>query len=185
MRRIAILFSGKGTNLHYILEMLHGTKIEVATALTDNPDAEGITIAKQYAIPLKIVDPKSFGTREAFDAEVVSHLRKYQPDLTVLAGFMRILSPVFTAQIRAINLHPSLLPRHKGLHAIEKSYADPFEEGGVTVHWVSSELDGGEIILQKKIPKKGLSYEAYEAAVKKIEKEALAEAIQSILTKNI
>jgi len=94
---------------------------------------------------------------------------------------MRILTPVFTEQIRAINLHPSLLPRHKGLHAIEKSFGDNFDEGGVSVHWVTSELDGGEIIVQKRIAKAGHDLRSYTEAVKRIEKEALSEAILQIL----
>ena len=151
-------------------------------ALTNNPHAAGIDIVKKYDIPLIVIDPKQFDSREMYDKSVVSYLQKCQPDLTVLAGFMRILTPVFTQQIAAINLHPSLLPRHKGLHAIEKSYADTFDEGGVSVHWVSSELDGGEIILQKKIAKQGLSLEAYTQKIRKLEKEALIEAIQQTLS---
>jgi len=182
MKRIAILFSGEGSNLRYILETLHGKELEVVAALTNNPDAAGIDIALKYGIPLKIVDPRQCSSREMYDKEVVKYLQSCQPDLTVLAGFMRILTPVFTEQIIAINLHPSLLPRHKGLHAIEKSYADDFAEGGVTVHWVSSELDGGEILMQKVIKKQGLSLEGYREKVRKIEKEVLVEAIKKILT---
>jgi len=111
----------------------------------------------------------------------VERLKRYAPDLTVLAGFMRILTPVFTEQIRAINLHPSLLPRHKGLHAIEKSYADGYAEGGVSVHFVSAELDSGEIVLQKRIAKTGLDLESYKCKVRAIEKKALVEAIQKVL----
>jgi len=182
VKKVAILISGEGSNLRYILETLHGRELEVVTVLTNNPHAGGIHIAKQYGIPLKIVDPKQFDSRESYDKAVVSYLQSYQPDLTVLAGFMRILTPIFTEQIEAINLHPSLLPRHKGLYAIEKSYADDFSDGGVTVHKVSSELDGGEIILQKKIHKMGLSFDQYEEKIKMIEKEALIEAIKKTLT---
>ena len=182
MKRIAILFSGKGSNLREILERLHGSKLEVVLALTNNPYAGGIDIAKKYDIPLVVIDSKQFDSRETYDKSVVNYLQKCQPNLTVLAGFMRILTPVFTEQIAAINLHPSLLPRHKGLHAIEKSYTDTFDEGGVTVHWVSSELDGGEIILQSEIAKQGLSLEAYTQKIRKLEKEALIEAIQKILS---
>ena len=182
MKKVAILISGEGSNLHYILETLHGRELEVVTVLTNNPHAGGIHIAKQYGVPLKIVDPQQFDSRESYDKVVVSYLKSCQPDLTVLAGFMRILTPIFTEQIEAINLHPSLLPRHKGLHAIEKSYADDFAEGGVTVHRVSSELDGGEILLQKEIKKQGLSLEAYTQKIRKIEKEVLVEAIKKTLT---
>ena len=181
MKKIAILFSGKGTNFAHIVKHLHRKEYEVVVAVTNNPHAEGIAIAKEANIPLEIVDPKDYESREAFDTAVVEKLRGYAPDLTVLAGFMRILTPVFTGQIRAINLHPSLLPRHKGLHAIEKSYADGYAEGGVSVHFVSAELDGGEIVLQKRIVKTGLDLESYKCKIRAIEKKALVEAIQKVL----
>ena len=177
MNKIAILFSGKGTNFAHIVKTLHQKECEVVFALTNNPKAEGIAIAQRYAIPYGVVEPKHFEAREAYDTVIVETLKRYAPDLTVLAGFMRILTPVFTEQIKAINLHPSLLPRHKGLHAIEKSYKDSHDEGGVSVHYVSSELDGGELILQKTVTKKDLSFEAYDREVRTLEKEALVEAI--------
>ena len=181
MKRIAVLFSGSGTNFEYILKHLHQKRLEVALAITNNPKAGGIAFAKEYNIPLKVIDSKAFKNREAFDSEVVKELQKEHLDLVVLAGFMRILTPIFTDSIRAINLHPSLLPRHKGLHAIERSYEDEHTFGGVTVHFVTSELDGGEIILQKSIKKEGLSFDEYYNRVRKIEKEALAEAILKVL----
>lgn len=181
-KKIAVLFSGRGSNFAYIVNTLHHKGFEVVVALTNNPNAQGIDIAKSASIPLEIIDPKAYKSREAFDAAVVKRLEQYAPDLTVLAGFMRILTPVFTEQIKSINLHPSLLPRHKGLKAIEKSYEDGYSHGGVSVHYVSSELDGGEVILQKEIAKEGLSFEAYDVKVRSMEKEALAEAIKVVLS---
>ena len=185
MKKIAILFSGKGSNFAHIVETLHGKELEVVVALTNNPNAEGIAIATRYNIPLEVVDSKKFSSREAFDEVVVSKLQTYKPDLTILAGFMRILTPTFTEQIKSINLHPSLLPRHKGLNAIENSYNDAFEEGGVSIHYVSSELDGGEVVLQKVIAKKGLTFEDYNMKIRSIEKEALVEAIKTVLHKGL
>jgi len=181
MKKIAVLFSGKGSNFAHIVKRLHKQEFEVVVALTNNPNAEGIEVAKAASIPLEAIDSKTYESREAFDAVVVERLQKYSPDLTVLAGFMRILTPAFTEQIKSINLHPSLLPRHKGLKAIEKSYEDEFSEGGVSVHYVSSELDGGEVILQKEISKEGLTFEAYDAKIRSIEKEILVETIRLIL----
>jgi len=181
MKKIAILFSGKGTNFAHIVKTLHKKECEVVFALTNNPTAEGIAIAQKYAIPYGVVEPKNFDSREAYDEVVVETLKRYSPDLTVLAGFMRILTPVFTQNIKAINLHPSLLPRHKGLNAIEKSYKDAYEEGGVSVHFVSSELDGGEMIIQKELTKKGLSFSQYDKQIRTIEKDVLVEAIQLVL----
>jgi len=182
MKKIAVLFSGKGSNFAHIVNTLHHKGFTVVVALTNNPNAEGIKVAQAASIPLEIIDSKEYESREAFDAVVVERLEQYGPELTVLAGFMRILTPVFTEQIKSINLHPSLLPRHKGLKAIEKSYEDEYSNGGVSVHYVSSELDGGEVILQKEIAKEGLSFEAYDEKVRSIEKEALEEAIRVILS---
>jgi len=181
MKKIAVLFSGTGSNLAYILEYLHQKELEVVVAVTNNPDAEGIFYANEYGVPLEIVDPKVFSNREKFDEELVHILHYYQPDLTVLAGFMRILTPCFTNQIKAINLHPSLLPLHKGMYAIERSYEDENETGGVSVHWVTSELDGGEVILQKEISKGNKDFETYEREIKTIEKIALCEGIMIAL----
>ena len=180
-KKIAVLFSGKGSNFAYIVNTLHHEGFDVVVALTNNPNAGGIEVATAASIPLEIIDSKAYESREAFDAVVVERLEQYNPDLTVLAGFMRILTPVFTDQIKSINLHPSLLPRHKGLKAIEKSYDDGYAYGGVSVHYVSSELDGGEVILQKEIAKEGLDFEAYDKKVRSIEKEALVEAICHVL----
>lgn len=181
-KKIAVLFSGKGSNFAHIVNTLHHEGFEVVVALTNNPNAEGIKVAKEASIPLEVIDSKVYESREVFDAVVVERLAQYTPDLTVLAGFMRILTPVFTDQIKSINLHPSLLPRHKGLKAIEKSYEDEYAYGGVSVHYVSSELDGGEVILQKKIAKEGLDFEAYDEKVRRVEKEALVEAIRHVLS---
>jgi len=181
-KKIAVLFSGKGSNFAHIVNTLHQQECDVVVALTNNPNAEGIKIAKEASIPLEIIDSKAYESREVFDAVVVERLQKYNPELTILAGFMRILTPTFTEQIKSINLHPSLLPRHKGLHAIEKSYEDEHTHGGVSVHYVTSELDGGEVILQKEVAKKGLDFEAYDEKVRSIEKEALAEAIMVVLS---
>ncbi|NPA28247.1 MAG: phosphoribosylglycinamide formyltransferase [Epsilonproteobacteria bacterium] len=181
MKNIGILFSGTGTNFKYILDNLHNKKLNVALAITNNPKAKGIEFAKEYNIPLYIIDSKLYSNREEFDKRIVKTLQKYELDLVVLAGFMRILTPIFTEQIKAINLHPSLLPRHKGLRAIERSFEDEFEDGGVSVHWVSSELDSGEIIIQKSIKKEGLDFNSYYNKIRQIEKEALKEAILKTL----
>lgn len=181
MKKIAVLFSGTGSNLAYILEHMHKKELEVAVALTNRPNAGGITFAKKYGVPIEIIDSNNFKNREIFDAQIVKTLKSYNAELTVLAGFMRILTTVFTEEIKAINLHPSLLPRHKGIQAIERSYADKFDVGGVSVHWVTSELDGGEVILQKEVSKVGKSFDEYENEIKRIEKIALCNAILMVL----
>jgi len=182
LKKIAVLFSGAGSNFKYLLDNLHNKDLKIIVAITNNPKADGISFAKEFNIPLYIIDSKLFKNREDFDKKVVDKLKEYTLDLTVLAGFMRILTPIFTDNIKAINLHPSLLPRHKGSKAIERSYEDSYENGGVSVHWVTNELDGGEIILQKKINKSNLSFKEYEDKIKVIEKIALAEGIRKALS---
>ena len=181
MKKIAVLFSGTGSNLKYILEHLHGKEVDVVVALTNRPDAGGIVFAQEHNVPVEIIDSSLYKIREVFDEELVHALHYYKPDLTILAGFMRILTPLFTNKIKAINLHPSLLPLHKGMMAIERSYEDENEDGGVSIHWVTAELDGGEVILQKMIQKEAKSFEEYEAEIRVIEKEALVEAIREVL----
>jgi phosphoribosylglycinamide formyltransferase 1 len=179
MKKIAVLFSGHGTNFAYLADNLSGD-MQITLAITNNPQASGQSIAKKHGIALEVIDQAGFGSREDFDAALVESIQKADIDLVVLAGFMRILTPIFTDNIRAINLHPSLLPRHKGLDAIKKSYEDGHDEGGVSVHWVNSELDGGEIILQKVLKKEGLSFEQYDMMIREMEKEALLEAIRVV-----
>ena len=187
-KKIAVLFSGGGSNLEAILERLHGkvfgqTKIEVALALTNKANAGGIEKAARYGLQSVVIEHVNFASREEFDAVVVQEIKSINVDLTVLAGFMRILTPVFTRQIRAINLHPSLLPLFKGAHAIKESFESDMKVGGVSVHWVSEELDGGKIIAQRAFEKSmGMSFEAYEAKIHEIEHEILPETIVQILT---
>jgi len=181
MKKVAVLFSGSGTNLEYILKNMHNKEIEVVLALTNNPNANGIKYAKEYNIPLVIEDSSKYKNREEFDKRVVEHIKKSGATLTILAGFMRILTPIFTKNIKAINLHPSLLPKHKGLNAIKRSYEDSDKEGGVSVHYVTDELDGGKIITQKSINKESLSFDEYYKKIREIEKEALREAILKVI----
>ncbi len=171
--KIVILFSGSGSNLCYILENMHKKSIEVVAAITNNPNAGGIEYANRFDIPVTVIDHTKYSSREDFDKELVKEIQKYNPNLTVLAGFMRILTPLFTQNIKAINLHPSLLPRNKGLNAIKRSFEDEFDDGGVTIHYVTEELDSGDIIIQKSISKDGLDYSEYYNKIREIEKEAL------------
>lgn len=181
MNKIAILFSGTGSNMSHILDTMHNKSIEVTMTLTNNPNANGIKYPAGHNIPVEIVDSKEFKDREEFDRKIVGIINEYDVDLVVLAGFMRILTPEFTDNIKAINLHPSLLPRHKGLHAIEKSFKDEHKLGGVSTHYVTSELDAGEIILQKEIFKDELDFDSYCQEVKKAEKEILSQSIMIAL----
>ncbi len=182
MKRILILFSGNGTNLENIIQKLHQKELLVAAAITNNPAAKGIERAKKHGIPVEVLDHREFESREAFDHALVERIEKYSPDLVVLAGFMRILTPVFTSKIKnAINIHPSLLPLFKGARAIERSFASDMKVAGVTVHWVSEELDSGQIIDQACFHREDEDLEEFEARIHALEYELYPRVIQSIL----
>ncbi len=184
MKRIVILFSGNGTNLENIIQKLHNKELIVAKAITNNPDALGIERAKKYGIEVEVIDHKSFPSREAFDEALVASIQEVAPDLVVLAGFMRILTSVFTDAIHnAINIHPSLLPLFKGAKAIERSFYSPMKVAGVTVHWVSEELDSGEIIDQACFYKSQKSLEEFEAKIHEIEYRLYPKVIRDILSR--
>jgi len=181
-KRVVILFSGEGTNLQKLLETLPPRGIEVAAAITNRPSAPGIEKARRYGVPVEVLDHTLYESREAFDAALVETIEKYHPDLTVAAGFMRILTPVFTDCVKAINIHPSLLPKYKGANAIGQSYASGDKVCGVSVHWLSSELDGGEVIAQSVFTRdEAMDADAFEAAVHALEYELLPETVDRLL----
>lgn len=145
-------------------------KVEVVLALSNKKDAYGLTRARNLGIKTQVLESATHKDREEFDKNLVEILTPLKLDLCVLAGFMRILTPVFTDSIKAVNIHPSLLPLFKGAHGIQESFASPMKLGGVSVHWVSEELDGGEIIAQGAIAKiAGESLESYEERIHKLE----------------
>ena len=136
----------------------------------------------KLSIKTEILEHANFDSRKEFDSELVKLIKSYQPDLVVLSGFMRILTDVFTSNIKAINLHPSLLPKFKGSRAIERSFESDDLECGVSVHHVSSELDGGEIILQKSfIKEENETLDSFTDKIKAIEYEIMPQAIVKVL----
>ncbi len=191
VKKIVILFSGSGTNLESIITKLHKKaqrssekchSIEVAAAICNVPTALGIEKATRLHVPTVVLDHKLFDSREAFDTKLVELINSYEPDLVVMAGFMRILTPVFTSNVKAINLHPSLLPKFKGAKAIERSFESDDTQGGVSVHFVTEELDAGELILQESFEKSAdETLESFEVKIKEIEHEILPNAIKKLL----
>jgi phosphoribosylglycinamide formyltransferase 1 len=183
LKRIVVLFSGEGRNLHNIIEKLHGKVCEVCCALTNKQDAKGLqNLDAAYGIKSEVLEHGKFDSRESYDTALVAILKKYDSDLVVLAGFMRILTPVFTSQIKAINLHPSLLPKYKGANAIQNSYESGDTQCGVSVHWVSEELDGGEVIAQKSFLRdNAMGLQEFTNKIKALEFELLPEVITEIL----
>lgn len=182
MKRVVVLFSGAGTNLHNLIATLPQYGIAVAAAITNRPHAGGIEKARADGVPVEIIDHTLYDTREAFDSVLVETIARFEPDLTVTAGFMRILTPVFTDRVRAINVHPSLLPKFKGARAIERSFESGDTECGISVHWVSGELDGGEVIAQASFERDAaMSLERFEARIHALEYTLLPETVAALL----
>ncbi len=188
IKRVVILFSGTGTNLENLIQKLHQKlfndfKIEIVGAITNNPKAEGIQKAQKLGIKTTIIDHKEFTSREEFDKEVVNIIQSLNVELTILAGFMRILTPIFTENIKAINIHPSILPLFKGANAIQKSYLSDMKVAGVTIHEVSAGVDDGEIIDQECFYKKeNMTIDEFEQSIHQIEYRLFPKAIIKILS---
>jgi phosphoribosylglycinamide formyltransferase 1 len=153
--RIAILISGRGSNMQAFIDACATGTIDasIAIVVSNNPDAAGLESAAAAGIPTACVNHRDFDSREAFDQALVDCLDEYEPDLVILAGFMRILTPVFIEHYFGclLNIHPSLLPKYPGLNTHQRALDAGDKEAGVTVHFVTPELDGGPPILQARV----------------------------------
>lgn len=149
MKNIVILISGRGSNMQAIVEaQLPGARI--AAVIANRPDAAGLAWAAERGIATAALDHKAFASREDFDAALAAQIDAFAPDLVVLAGFMRILTPGFTQHYagRMFNIHPSLLPAFPGLHTHQRALDAGCRLAGATVHFVTAELDHGPIVAQ-------------------------------------
>jgi phosphoribosylglycinamide formyltransferase-1 len=183
-KRVAILISGRGSNMVALIEAAKASDFpaEIALVLSNKADAGGIASARGSGIATEVVEHKPFGKdREAFDRAVQAKLEAYRIELVCLAGFLRILSPWFVAQWtgRMINIHPSLLPAFKGLHTHERAIAEGATRHGATVHFVVPELDAGPVILQESVPVlPGDTPELLAARVLKVEHRIYPQALR-------
>ena len=152
MKRIVILISGRGSNMEAIVQACatEGWPASIAAVVSNRSDAAGLEFARARGIATAVVDHKGFDERETFDAELARVVNSFEPDVLVLAGFMRILSPGFVKQFegRMVNVHPSLLPAFTGLHTHRRAIEAGCKVAGATVHFVTAELDHGPIIAQ-------------------------------------
>ena len=155
MFKIAVLISGNGSNLEALIDACKKNDINgsIDIIISNNPEAYGIERAKNHSINYKIIDNNRFKTREDFDSALVQELKNSNPDLVVLAGFMRILSPIVIEAFKnkIINIHPSLLPKYPGLDTHNSVLKNGDLKHGVTIHYVNEVLDGGQIIAQGEI----------------------------------
>jgi phosphoribosylglycinamide formyltransferase-1 len=156
MKNIVILISGRGSNMEALIAARDaGTlPVNIAAVISNRPDAAGLATAERAGIPVRALDHKGFSGREAFDAALVECIDAFKPDLVVLAGFMRILTPDFVRHYegRLLNIHPSLLPSFPGLHTHERALEEGVRIHGCTVHFVTAELDHGPVVIQAAVP---------------------------------
>jgi len=153
---IGVLISGSGTNLQAIIDAIEAKKLDakIEIVLSNRADAYGLVRARSHGLSIEVLDHKNFPSREAFDQAVVDLLRARGVELVVLAGFMRLLSPVFVKAYsnRIMNIHPALLPSFPGLHVQKKALEHGVRFSGCTVHFVNEECDEGPIIIQAVVP---------------------------------
>jgi phosphoribosylglycinamide formyltransferase-1 len=153
---VVILISGRGSNMKSIVESQQSgdLDVDIAAIISNRPDAAGITYAQQQGIQTHVIDHKTFESRESFDQALAAQIDSYAADLVVLAGFMRILTTEFVEHFseRLINIHPSLLPKFKGLNTHQRAIDAKEDEHGASVHFVTPELDDGPVILQARVP---------------------------------
>jgi phosphoribosylglycinamide formyltransferase-1 len=154
--RLAVLISGRGSNLQAFIDACASgeLKAQISLVISNNPAAAGLEKAQQAGIATCCVDHRNYRTREEFDQALVDELHTSNVDLVILAGFMRILTPVFVTPFvgRLLNIHPSLLPKYPGLRTHQRALLAGDTEAGATVHFVTQELDGGPPVLQARVP---------------------------------
>ena len=150
--RLAVLISGRGSNLQRFIDACAAGELaaRIALVISNRADAHGLERAQRAGLDAAVIDHRDYETREAFDGALVRALRQHAVDLVVLAGFMRILTPVLIEPYlgRLLNIHPSLLPSFPGLEAAEQAVAHGVRVSGCTVHFVDAGLDQGPIVLQ-------------------------------------
>jgi phosphoribosylglycinamide formyltransferase-1 len=156
MKRIVILISGRGSNMQAMLKVAAAERwpAQIAAVISNQPTAAGLDVARAAGIATSAVNHRDYPDREQFDAALAELIDQHSPDLIVLAGFMRILTPGFVNRYfgRLINIHPSLLPSFPGLHTHQQAIDAGVKVHGATVHFVTAELDHGPIIAQAAVP---------------------------------
>jgi phosphoribosylglycinamide formyltransferase-1 len=155
LARITIVISGRGSNMAALIDAAIEGRIAgaITHVISNRPDAAGLHLARRHGIATSVVDHRAFASREAFDAALAETVDSGEPDLIVLAGFMRILGRAFVEryQGRMLNIHPSLLPAYPGTDTHARALADGATRHGCTVHFVTPEVDGGPIVAQAEV----------------------------------
>ena len=185
-KNIVVLISGRGSNLESIIAATYKKNFpaEISLVISDNKNALGLKVAKKYSINNLIVEQKKFQNKELFEKNLINKIAQYNPNLICLAGFMKVLSNTFidTFSGKIINIHPSLLPKYKGLNTHKRAIEAGEKYSGCTVHYVTEELDSGRIIAQEKVLiKTGETVESLSKRVLEKEHVIYPKSIKSLL----
>jgi phosphoribosylglycinamide formyltransferase-1 len=188
-RRLGVLISGRGSNLKAIIDAIHDRRLDasIAVVISNRVDAPGLNHARAAGIETLVLNHTSYATREDYDRALVAELEKRGVALVCLAGFMRLLSPVFVDAYpdRILNIHPSLLPRYPGLHPQQQALDDGAAESGATVHVVNKDLDAGPIVLQQAVPvMPGDTADTLASRILEVEHQLYPRAIEKVLGGN-
>ena len=186
--RIVVLFSGNGSTLQAILDQQSTYQYQTVAAISNRPKAYGLERAESAGVKAIALDHKQSADRDQFDQSLIEQIDQFQPALVVLAGYMRILSPAFVEHYkgRLVNIHPSLLPKHKGLNTYQSALDAGDSEHGTSVHFVTEELDSGAVIAQASTTIKPDDTPAsLESRVKVLEQKVYPEAIDWIVSGRI
>lgn len=183
MFSFAVFISGNGSNLQAIINATNNGQIDgkICCVLSNKEEAFGLVRAKEANIPTIVIEHQNFETREKFETAILESLKSYQIDLIVLAGFMRILSPVLIKPYlgKLMNIHPSLLPKYPGLNTHQKVIDNQDTQHGVTIHFVDETLDGGQICAQSIMKVESNDIDILENKIHELEHELYPKVIQS------
>lgn len=152
--RVVVLVSGSGSNLQALIDAQANHPYRIGAVISNVADAFGLQRASRAGIPAQVLDHREFQDRATFDQALAALIEQFDPQLVALAGFMRILTPEFVDHFagRMMNIHPSLLPKFRGLHTHQRALDAGEREHGASVHFVTAELDGGPLIIQARVP---------------------------------
>jgi phosphoribosylglycinamide formyltransferase-1 len=185
-RTLGVLISGRGSNLKALIDAIEQQRLDasIAIVISNRADAPGLDHARKAGIETLVISHQGFTTRDEYDRALVEALNERNVALVCLAGFMRLLSPVFIEAFpnRILNIHPSLLPKYPGLHPQQQALDDGAIVSGATVHVVNTELDAGPVVMQQEVPvKPGDTEDTLAARILTIEHQLYPRAIQQVL----
>lgn len=183
--QLVVLISGNGSNLQAIIDRIEAGELDarIAAVISNRPGARGLERARRHGIEAVALDHRAFDSRDAFDRELQQRIDRHRPDLVVLAGYMRILTPGLIEHFRGrmLNVHPSLLPKYPGLHTHQRALDNGDTEHGVSIHVVTPELDAGPVLMQGRFPiEPGDSAESLQRKVHALEHRMYPQVIQWI-----